>query len=331
MSGLLKRYLREKLGMILLFAGMMAICLILHILYQLQLEAFYYGAMLCGLLLVLYLLLGFLRYVRRHRTRQSQLASLDNSWSEMETPLSLEEEEYQEMVLRLGQRCRELTTSFQTEQQESLDYYTTWAHQIKTPIAVMRMILQSEDTEDHRELLAELFRIEQYVEMVLSFIRLGSDSKDFVFGAYPLDSILRQSIRKYAPQFIRRRIRLIYGGTDAVVVTDEKWLSFLVEQILSNAVKYTISGSVTISVTPEQELVIQDTGIGIAPEDLPRIFEKGFTGYNGRADRKSTGLGLYLCKQTADRLGCRIWAESEVGRGTAVHVALEKNREMVRD
>ena len=134
--------------------------------------------------------------------------------------------------------------------------------------------------------------------------------------------MIRQSIRKYAPQFIRKKIRLNYEPTEATVLTDEKWLCFILEQLLSNAVKYTYQGSVAISVSPQKVLTIQDSGIGIASEDLPRIFEKGFTGYNGRTDKKSTGLGLYLSKQAADKLGIRISAASQPGKGTTISLDL---------
>ena len=213
---------------------------------------------------------------------------------------------------------------WQARWRDSLDYYTTWVHQIKTPISVMRMTLEGEDTEEHRELSSQLFRIEQYVEMVLSYLRLESDSSDYVFQEYDLDSILRQAIRKYAPLFVRQRVRLVYEPVRRTVLTDEKWLLFIVEQILSNSLKYTRSGSVTITVSPDAVLRIADTGMGIAPEDLPRIFEKGFTGYNGRADKKSTGLGLYLCRMAAERLSHRIWAESQPGKGTSVFLDLHR-------
>ena len=213
-------------------------------------------------------------------------------------------------------------TNWQKERQESMDYYAAWVHQIKTPISVIQMILQEEDTEEHRELAAEMFRIEQYVEMVLSFLRLGSDSSDFVFQQYDLDAIIRQAVHKYAPQFVRKRLRLQYEPASVQVLTDEKWLLFILEQLLSNAVKYTQEGTITIAVTPEKLLKVSDTGIGIAPEDVPRIFEKGFTGYNGRADRKSTGLGLYLCRIAADRLSHKISVESVVGGGTVVTLDL---------
>ena len=214
-------------------------------------------------------------------------------------------------------------TEWENWRQESMDYYTTWVHQIKTPISVMRMTLEGEDTEEHRELSAELFRIEQYVEMVLSYLRLDSDSSDYVFQEYDLDSIIRQAVHKYAPLFVRKKLRLFYEPVNVKVLTDEKWLLFILEQILSNSIKYTQEGSVSITLTPDKVLNISDTGIGIAPEDLPRIFEKGFTGYNGRSDKKSTGLGLYLCKKAAGRLSHKISVQSKPGAGTVVSIDLD--------
>lgn len=295
-------------------------------LYQLESEAFLYGTSLYLTVLICYLIFCFFRERLRHYRRQQQLSSINCSWNELDAPTSQESCDLQEMIRSLGQRCNELTTQLQSAKQESLDYYTTWVHQIKTPISVMQMILQSEDTPEHRELSAELFRIEQYVEMVLTYIRLGSDDHDFVFRECDLDTLIRQSIRKYASQFVRRKIRLIYEPVQLTVLTDEKWLSFILEQLLSNAVKYTLQGSVTITITPDKKLSVSDTGIGISPEDLPRIFEKGFTGYNGRADKKSTGLGLYLCRQTADKLGIGIVADSTPGEGSVFTLDLSTRR-----
>jgi hypothetical protein len=160
--------------------------------------------------------------------------------------------------------------------------------------------------------------------MVLSYIRLGSSENDFVFKEYELDDIIKQAIHKYAPQFVHNRIRMVYEPVSISVLTDEKWLLFIIEQLLSNAIKYTPKGTVTIEVSDAQVLSVADTGIGIASEDLPRIFEKGFTGYNGRADKKATGLGLYLSRQTADKLGIRLWAESKPGEGSIFYLDLHK-------
>ena len=303
-------------------------CLIFTIvfsLYELETEAVLYGAGLCCLLTLSLSIGKFCRYLAEHRARRRILETKEVLLDELPEPQTLAESDYQEMLRKLKTVFDENLSDWQKERRESMDYYTTWVHQIKTPISVMRMTLQGEDTEEHRELLAELFRVEQYVEMALNWMRLGSDSTDFLFREYELDGIVRQAIRKYAPQFIRRRIRLLYEPTDVKVLTDEKWLLFIIEQILSNAVKYTQQGSVTITVTPEKELEIADTGIGIAPEDVPRIFEKGFTGYNGRADKKSTGLGLYLCRLTAEKLSHKISVESAVGVGTKVSIDLHSD------
>lgn len=295
-------------------------------LYNLETEAVLYAAALCLLFTAVLLALRFQAYRNRHQERQRILTNVEILLEQLPEPENMEEADYQEMLRKLKTVFDQNLTAWQNERRESMDYYTTWVHQIKTPISVMRMNLQGEDTDENRELLAELFRIEQYVGMALNWLRLGSDSSDFVFQEYELDKIIRQAIHKYAPQFIRKRVRLFYEVTDVRVLTDEKWLLFIIEQLLSNAVKYTQAGSVTITVTPDKILRITDTGIGIAPEDVPRIFEKGFTGYNGRADKKSTGLGLYLCRMTADRLSHKISVESEPGAGTTVSLDLHTDR-----
>jgi hypothetical protein len=312
--------------MILLLLGCLVLFFLVFDLYGEQWEAYCYGAALCLVLGGAAGTVGFFRFRRAHRKRLACRAAIRQEFDTLPEPKTLAEADYQAMVAALGEECRELATALQTQRQESLDYYTTWAHQIKTPIAVMQMTLSAQDTQEHRALAAELFRIEQYVEMVLNYLRLGSDTNDFVFQTYALDPLIRRSIRKYAPLFIRKKLRLVYEPTDVTVLTDEKWLCFLLEQLLSNAVKYTAQGSVTISVSREKVLTIRDTGMGIAPEDLPRIFEKGFTGYNGRGDKKSTGLGLYLSKQAADKLGIRLSASSQPGVGTAMSLDLASRK-----
>ena len=141
-----------------------------------------------------------------------------------------------------------------------------------------------------------------------------------------LDAIVRQAVRRFAGEFITRKLKLCYEPLNAACVTDEKWLLFVVEQVLSNALKYTREGSITITMEHPKTLVIRDTGIGIAPEDLPRIFEKGYTGLNGRTDRKATGLGLYLCRRVCENLGIGLRAESTPGTGTTVFLDLSQRQ-----
>lgn len=171
----------------------------------------------------------------------------------------------------------------------------------------------------------QLQSVEQYVEMVLGYLRLESPSSDYVIRNYALDDIVRQAVRKYASQFIRRKLRLEYTPLNVSVITDEKWLLFVIEQVLSNALKYTRSGSVSITLEAPKTLCIRDTGIGIAPEDLPRVFEKGFTGCNGRTDKRATGIGLYLCRRILEKLGHTIAITSTVGEGTTVRIGLQQD------
>jgi len=318
-------YLKEHAAVMVVFVIFTGIFAGIFSLYELEVEAVCYASFLCMLIALFFFCFHFARYYAKHRKLQDVLKNIEILQEALPPVRGIVEADYQEMVEKL----RELNSSTENRMQywrnESIDYYMVWAHQIKTPISVMRLILQSEDTPEHEELLIELFRIEQYVEMVLSYFRLDSSSNDFVIREYDLDGMIRQVIRKYAPQFVRKQIRLKYEPVDKMILTDEKWFCFILEQIVSNAVKYTKNGSIAIVLEDEDRLAVSDTGIGIEAEDIPRIFERGYTGYNGRAYKKSTGLGLYLCKQAADKLSHRLAVRSEVGEGTTVLIDMKRS------
>ena len=295
-------------------------------LYGIRMEAAWYPILITALFGVIMLAAGFVRYDKRRRN-MARILSSDGLFPDAADILpkaeSLEEEDYHELLGKMEAVFRKKKGEWDALRRDMDDYYATWVHQIKAPIAVMKVMLQQEDTPENRELSAELFRVEQYAEMALCYVRLGEGASDLVIQEYDLDTIIRKAVRKYAGQFIRRRIRLVYEGTAVRVITDEKWLSFIIEQLLSNAVKYTSEGSVTIAVKDGKKLSVTDTGIGISPEDMPRIFEKGYTGYNGRLDKKSTGIGLYLCRKAAEKLGHVLTAESEPGKGSRFTIDLE--------
>lgn len=323
---ILGEFLKQYRKSILFYFGCVAIQVIVFLLYDVEMEAIWYSVSLCAMFGIFCLLAQFGTFNRQSKQREQIQHNIALCYGQMPKANNVVEQDYQNMIWELGELYKKQLADWKSWKQESLDYYTTWVHQIKTPIAVMQMILQGEDTKEHKELLAELFRVEQYVEMVLCYMRLGEDGSDFVFQEYSIDGIVKQAIHKYAPQFIRRKIRLVYESILENIVTDEKWFQFMVEQILSNAVKYTKQGTITIGCNEKKELCITDTGIGIAKEDLPRIFEKGFTGYNGRANKKSTGLGLYLCKKIAEKLSLGLDAESEPGVGTTIFIKISQER-----
>ena len=311
------KYLRQSAGTLLLFAGFAGIFWLVFSLYDLETEAVWYAALLCaafgGVAAAVKFLIFKAKYCERERLIKNT-AVLSEPLPEPKTP---EQEQWTEMLENLRLHCRMLETAAQKERTEMLDYFTVWVHQIKIPISVMHMTLDSADTAENRALSGELFRIEQYAEMVLCYFRLEDSSSDLVSGAVQIDGVIRAAVRKYAVLFIGKRIRVVYAGTDMKAVTDSKWLQFVMEQLLSNAVKYTEQGSVTVTAA-DGRITVTDTGIGIRAEDIPRIFDRGYTGYNGRAAEKSTGLGLYLVKKACDRIGIGIHVESTVGEGTSV-------------
>ena len=217
----------------------------------------------------------------------------------------------------------------QAEERKRLN--AAFAHDLRNPVTVLKGTVKllrrgagDEQALDRLEVYTR--RIEQYVEMVLCYLRLDADSTDYMLRAYELDGIVRQAVRRYAGQFIQKKIKLEYEPLNCQVLTDEKWLLFVIDQVLSNALKYTPSGSISITLEPEKTLCIRDTGIGIAPEDLPRVFEKGFTGYNGRRDKRASGIGMYLSRRVMENLGHRLTIDSTLGEGTVVRLDLESTK-----
>lgn len=317
----LRAYLARQWKLLLLLAGCFGICSTVFYLYGLPLESVAYAFVLCFALGLLLFALGYFQFLQRHRELERLLIQVREAVLPLPPPRGLLEEDYQALLQALARDRSSLAMANQNRLQDMTDYYTLWAHQIKTPIAAMRLLLQE---EPRPELEGELLKIEQYVEMVLGYLRLGSGSTDYLFRNCDLDSLLRQSVRKYARLFILKKISLDLQETGRSVLTDEKWLCFVIEQLLSNALKYTPEGGRIRVYGDGETLVIADNGIGIQPEDLPRVFEKGFTGYNGREDKKSTGIGLYLCSQVMERLNHGISISSRPGQGTLVRLDLSR-------
>ncbi len=318
---MLAGYLRRHIKIIILLALFVLIFTVVFNLYELPAEVVLYAAALCLLIGLFLFFIGFIRYISRHKTLAEMTRRITVGYDGLPAPRGQLEDDYQELIKVLYRESARARSEVDSAKSELLDYFTLWVHQIKTPIAAMRLLLMTEQGEQNMALAAELVKIEQYVDMALQYLRLDSDTTDLVIHACDLDELIRQSLRKYANLFILKKIQLDFQQTSLEVLTDEKWLSFILEQLLGNALKYTKKGAVTIR-AEGLTLIVEDTGVGIRPEDLPRIFEKGFTGLNGREDKKSTGLGLYLTKRAADLLGHTITAESTVGIGTRIKIDL---------
>ena len=312
---------------------------IIFFLYQLPIEPMVYVTVFWLITGICACLNGFYRYRKKVEQLELIAAAPDINLSQMDSPVGQDERFQQEIMQQLNQMRIDVENASQKSSEDMTDYYTMWAHQIKTPIFALRLLLQ-ESTEENKEKLSELFKIEQYVEMVLGYLRTEDMSSDLKLSRCSLDRIIRDQIHKYAGIFVSKKLTLTYESISQDVLTDEKWLGFVIGQILSNALKYTRTGGIRIYLEKKLSLntddvsisignddcnkvenltlVIEDTGIGIRAEDIPRIFEKGYTGVNGRDDNRATGIGLYLSNKIMRKLGHRLYITSMEGKGTKV-------------
>lgn len=318
-------YIKARLkGVIFLILSCLTFVIVFS-LYNLPVEPVAYASILCISIGFLFLIVDFFYFYKKHKLLQELKDNIILNFDNLPEAKDLIEKDYYDLLTITYKQNLQTAYNADISRSDLVDYYTLWAHQIKTPISAMHLILQSEESDLSSELSMELFKVEQYVEFVLQYLRLESMSSDLVLKKQSLDKIVKQAVRKYSRMFIRKKIKLNFKELNCDILTDEKWLVFVIEQLLSNALKYTKDGTISIYMDKisKMTLVIEDTGIGIRAEDLSRIFERGFTGYNGRWDKKSTGLGLYLCKQILNKLSHSITIESKVDKGTKVKINLE--------
>ena len=372
---LLFLYLKNKKSNIIQVVLAYVVFLLVIWLYNLPYyEAFSFGIELYGALYIVYLIYDYSVFADKIRTLERNIKTDDIQNIALPDKKNDVEALYADIIIKLHEQKRKQYDAGVEASRNLKDYYACWAHQIKTPIAAAKLIIQSlddvvrnlennslgnfcnecydkryDDLKNNQsnekngdndleklnrklnELSHEMFRIEFYTDAVMDYLRLEDISSDYEFKLCRLDTAVKKAVKKFAPQFIGRHISLHIEQIEDSVCTDSKWLGFIIEQLISNAVKYskdggsvriyTLHGSDGIKKNSKDDslqLVIEDTGIGISEEDIPRIMERGFTGYNGRLDKKSSGIGLYLCRKAADRLGFVITYDASYKNGTRV-------------
>lgn len=318
MKRLLYDYFREKKTNLITFSCVFLSYFIVFTLYGLSPFYYLYPMLLSLIALLTGFALSFYRYQSKHRQRMQALSHIDISLENLPEATNLTEKDYMLLLNELMQRKNEALNQYDQKTKELYEYATLWSHQMKTPVTAMGLVVQETGGEQAALLDTQLFEMNRYIDILLQFLRLDTMHQDLLIQEYSLEDIVKQAVKYFSRTFIIKHISLEMGDLKTPVVTDEKWLLFCIKQVLSNSLKYTKEGSVRIYEEESKILVIEDTGIGISPEDLPRIFEQGFTGYNGHKDKCATGIGLYLTKKIMDNLGHPIYVESVPGQGTKV-------------
>ena len=309
----------------LMIAALLMIFPLTHVLGGGSLQELGYAMTLCGALCLGAAVISLVLLHRRLRALRSAIKHLPEEPSALPPAASPAEEAWRELTQAYQAQARALEGRMREDARETADYYTLWLHQIKTPLAALNLLAESPGEIDRRLLRQETLKIEEYAAIALDYQRLQSIHSDLHLTRVPLYPLCCQAARKLLPLFQYGQIGLTLEPFDGDALTDSKWLLVVLTQVLTNALKYTPAGGrITIRQTKPGVLAIEDTGIGIRPEDQARVFDRGFTGQTGRGQEKSTGIGLYLCKRICDELGHGITLSSQVGEGTRVTLDLRR-------
>ena len=283
--------------------GYLLVCIVfitISVLATLGIEYVFLGIEILGFILFIYLIVHWFQYQKLSDVKD------DNE--------------------RLLNENENLKSEMLNQKDDLNAYFLMWLHQIKTPMTVSKLLLEKPDETTNTKLKMQLIYIEQYINMAMNYLKMIDHSTDMDITEVNLDDIIKDLLKKYSLLFIHNHISLDYQSNAKYVVSDSKWLTILIEQILSNALKYTENGKIAIQYLEEKHaLEIRDTGIGIRSEDIPKIFDRGYSGFNGRMNEKSSGLGLYLARKISERLNIQIEVESKLSKGSIFRLVFPTN------
>ncbi|WP_314776681.1 sensor histidine kinase [uncultured Solobacterium sp.] len=283
--------------------GYLLVCIVfitISVLATLEIEYVFLGIEILGFILLIYLIVHWFQYQKLSDVKD------DNE--------------------RLLNENKNLKSEMLNQKDDLNAYFLMWLHQIKTPMTVSKLLLEKPDDTTNTKLKMQLMYIEQYINMAMNYLKMIDHSTDMDITEVNLDDIIKNLLKKYSLLFIHNHISLEYQSNLTYVISDSQWLTILIEQILSNALKYTENGKIAIQYLEEKHaLEIRDTGIGIRSEDIPKIFDRGYSGFNGRMNEKSSGLGLYLARKISERLNIQIEVESKLSKGSIFRLVFPTN------
>lgn len=250
----------------------------------------------------------------------------------IEEPLFQEGKEMYHCIQRMNKAMNDEIEKYAVSSKEYREYIELWIHEIKTPIASSKLIIENNPSEITQSLSEDLDVVNYYIEQALFYSRSNNVEKDYIIKEIELRDLVNAVIRRNSKDFIRNRIKLTLDALEYTIYTDSKWLEFILNQIVVNAIKYHKDNPCIRIYANERDnniaLTVEDNGIGISEKDIPMIFERGYTGRTGRLYTKSTGIGLYLCKSLCDKLGLSISIQSEEFMYTKVTIIFPKAKAM---
>ncbi len=296
----MKRYIYSKKNELFIIALILLLFLIVFYLFDFMFSAYLLSISIIIIIYMIYFITHFFTFIDDvNKTKQIEI---------------------------LERQIQQLKNKQNSYQEEIESYFLLWVHQIKTPITASKLLLERKNEDNKEEVLQEIIQIDNYTNLALNYLKIMNESTDMSFKEIELDTIIQNIIKRYAMIFIHNKTKLHYEKIDSIVLTDPKWSSVMIEQILNNSLKYAKGNDIYIYFDQRtNELVIHDTGIGISESDLPKIFDKGYSGFNGMLDEKSSGVGLYIVRKISRRLNQKVSVESKLNEYTIFKIKFKQS------
>ncbi len=320
-------FLKDKVSFFIFYIILMFF--LLGIIGFISVENTYSNLLYAGLvsltMTISYLGIEYIRKRSYYKALEKRFIENSLEWiNSLPKPFNIEQEYNQSLLLKAYEQAAGIKNSMIEHHKENIDFINTWVHEIKVPVAASKLVIDGNmDSSSEavlRSLKEEIEKIEDYVEQILYYSKIKDFSRDYFITQTNMEQLIKDSVKRHKKQFIARRIGVAFENIAYMIDTDKKWVSYILDQILSNALKYTNDkGQIKLlmeETEDEYRLTVEDNGIGIPKEDIKRVFERGFTGAVGRSNRSSTGIGLYMAQSLAVKLGLSISVQSVPGEGS---------------
>lgn len=329
-----KEYLKDKRLYLIIGMTIYLVILLVLLAFKVNIEATLAITFTYFIGLITILIADYIRKKTFYNNFKCKLDSLDQKYLIVEMLQDanfLEGRILTDALYEIDKSMIEKINEYKMQVKDFKEYVELWIHEVKLPVASLTLMVHNQKGEQSKKLLPQLTRLDNYLEQILYYVRSENAEKDYLITKVNLSKVISNIALKNKDILLAKGIDFIVSDVDIEVLTDSKWLEFIINQIVDNSIKYSKEKNAYIKIVAKEEsevigLIIYDNGKGISKSDLPRVFDKTFTGTNGRSkSAKSTGMGLYLCRELCNKLGHKIQIISEEGKYTKVTILFDKN------